>query len=206
MEEKVIILALTALISINISPVSGWKQVLSEWICLAGQSLPAPDDLQRSLCEAAGVWEADRTVTPPPTFPEESLQLRPVLPLPVHQKEDPSIRELPDRDAGGLRCFVFLRLLLCSHSLEWTNWHVGADTDYVMLNVEGPFGQMRDFSPVCKAAVSTPALCLHQQSLQSLPNAIWLKNNKTIFVFLYTWHPSLCYCSLIVCVFGGGGR
>lgn len=67
---------------------------------LADKSPPASDDLQRRLCETAGISEADRTVTPPPTFPEESLHYRPFLPLSVHQKEDPSIGELSEHESG----------------------------------------------------------------------------------------------------------
>lgn len=59
--------------------------------CFPDPGLPAPADLQRRLREAAGVSEAFRTVPPPSPSPEEPLQQRPLLLVPVHQQEDPSV-------------------------------------------------------------------------------------------------------------------
>lgn len=59
--------------------------------CFPDPGLPAPADLQHRLREAAGVSEAFRTVPPPSPSPEEPLQQRPLLLVPVHQKEDPSV-------------------------------------------------------------------------------------------------------------------
>lgn len=82
--------------------------------CFAGSSLSAADDLQRSLREAADVSQADGTVAPPPTSPQESLQHRPVLPLPVHQEEDPSVTE-----RGAVKPW-FLHTELLNHTgLSW---------------------------------------------------------------------------------------
>lgn len=64
-------------------------------VCLcihfAGQSAPTPDDVQRSVREAADDREAVRTVQPPPACPREPLHHQPHLPLPIHQKQNPSM-------------------------------------------------------------------------------------------------------------------
>lgn len=84
--------------------------------CFTDQSLPASDDVQHRLREAAGVSEAFRTVTSPPPSLEESLHHRPVLLVPVHQKEDPSVKKrkkLENKEfgtRGQLDCVVFKRL------------------------------------------------------------------------------------------------
>lgn len=64
------------------------------WLsCFTDQGLPASDDVQCPLCEAAGVSEAFGTVASPPPSLEESLHHRPILLVPVYQKEDPSVKK-----------------------------------------------------------------------------------------------------------------
>lgn len=60
----------------------------------AGQSPPTSADLQCSLREAAGIRVSVGILALPLTTPKEPLHHRPPLPLPVYQKENPSITEL----------------------------------------------------------------------------------------------------------------
>lgn len=86
---------------------------LPHWFfsCFPDPGLPAPADLQRRLCEAAGVSEAFWTVPPPSPSPEEPLQQRPLLLVPVRQQEDPSLRL--EKQRRGLQTNRAGRFFMC---------------------------------------------------------------------------------------------
>lgn len=137
--------------------------------CFPGQSPSAADDLQRSLREAAGVSAADGTVESPPTPPEESLHHRPVLPLPVHQKEDLAVRKLSKREKkypAGLHSWMEKADMWRQTRLKF---HANCVNSRLHLFLGGggwggllllPFRQLS--VAVCQQHASAPVPCLHQ--------------------------------------------
>lgn len=129
-----------------------------------GESVPTSDDLQCCLYETTSVSEADRTIEPPSTSPKESLHHRSFLPLPVHQEENPSIRNQSNHESGrnwwitltrennGASHYRLLYLCCCSHT----------NSVFVLT---------------CLDPTDFPARCRLTENM--------LEYNKTMFVLLY---------------------